>query len=142
MQNASLNLLNNKQKYLDTSEVVGTVLMDLGKEYDCKTWGLWFYQHCYSLNYWLCHKLCDVWTYFYNRFHLQPQFHRWYINIPKYVIWNSIFTKWRCIIWYQVIFYIYFYRINNQIHYWANLEKESQKELRPICWNRLSEDYW
>ena len=34
-QNALLNLLKNWQKYLDKSGVVGTVLMDLSKAYDC-----------------------------------------------------------------------------------------------------------
>ena len=34
-QNALLNLLNSWQKCLDTSGVVGTVLMDLRKAYDC-----------------------------------------------------------------------------------------------------------
>ena len=34
-QNALLNLLKNRQKCLDTSTVVGTILMDLNKAYDC-----------------------------------------------------------------------------------------------------------
>ena len=34
-QNALLNFLKNCQKCLDTSGVVGTVLLDLSKAYDC-----------------------------------------------------------------------------------------------------------
>ena len=34
-QNALLNLLKNWQKCLDKSGIVGTVLMDLSKAYDC-----------------------------------------------------------------------------------------------------------
>ena len=34
-QHALLNLLKNWQKTLDKSDVIGTVLMDLSKAYDC-----------------------------------------------------------------------------------------------------------
>ena len=39
-QHALLNLLKNWQKYLDKSWVVGTVLMDLSKAYDCLPYDL------------------------------------------------------------------------------------------------------
>ena len=62
---------------------------------------------------------------------LISKLHRWYAKILKHIIFDSIFARWRCIIWYRVFVYKYSDRRNNQLHYWTN--PHLKKILMALC---------